>query len=355
MVQRKNQHFVPQFYFRQFTDQERINAYHIESSNTYNELIKNVCSRDYFYSENTDIEKALSGIEGRWAKVIRKVEQDESFQNLDDEEFAFFDWFFLFQGLRTRKMKESLQNMTDNFVANIFSGEVVPDIPNARNIGEMFENGELTVKDHKLQLLSLLNSLPMTGLLSDLHCTLIRNNTDQDFIFGDHPVIRYNSAFAYINENGVCGYQSRGLQIICPISPTLTVMYFDPVVYRVIHSESQELIEATERDVHELNKLQTLKANNNLYLTEDPDIGQIQDYVDEVNKYRQEDKVVMKKESSGEGIELIHGYRRIPNYKPEFSFLKWASTTPYYAPRSPEILSSVRNLRSDMNKDFGLE
>ena len=71
----KNQHYVPQFYQRYFSiDNKNIGAYVIScGKNILSAPIKTQSSGDYFYSENMEIEHALGGMEGLAKGVIDKI------------------------------------------------------------------------------------------------------------------------------------------------------------------------------------------------------------------------------------------------------------------------------------------
>jgi hypothetical protein len=354
MSEYKNQHFVPQFYFRQFTEGERINLHNIGASINASEPIKNVCSRDYFYSENTDIEKSFSKIEGKWAEIIGEVEQQKSLKTLSEQDRLFFRWFILFQELRTRKKTEELQEMVDDLAASVFENVNPPDMPEDKSIGEMFEQGEVTIENHKTQLQALYKSFSRILLLNDLEYVFVRNRTDENFIFSDHPVIFHNSAYCSIDYKGVCGYQSRGLQIFCPISPDLAVIYYDPITYRVKRDEDN-IVEADIRDVKDLNRLQALKADNNLFFTDGFDAGLAEEYVSEMSNHRDDEGVTVKKYSTAnkkENSEIIHHYRSIADFSPEFSFMIAMDKFPFYAPRSIELLEKSRQLDDWAEEDL---
>ena len=346
MPERKNQHFVPQFYFRQFTDDERIRLHNIEGSITTSEPIKNVCSRDYFYSKNTDIEEAFGKCEGKWADIIREVSEDETLSNLSDEDYLFFRWFLLFQELRTRKKMEEFQEVVDDLAASVYEGFSPPDLPGDKSIGEMFKQGEVKIENHNMQLRSLYKSLSRIIMFNDLKHVFIRNSTEEDFIFSDHPVFFHNYAYCSIDHRGICGYQSRGMQVFCPLSPEIAVIFYDRVTYRVRRDEGN-IVEASLEDVKNLNRLQALKADNNLFLTDDFDEEKAEKYLAEMSEYREKEGFTINKHPSthkGRRSELIHFYRNIADFEPQFSFMLSLDKFPFYAPRSNDLIEKSRQL-----------
>ncbi|HEX2983013.1 MAG TPA: DUF4238 domain-containing protein, partial [Ignavibacteriales bacterium] len=62
MAERKNQHFVPQFYLRNFSENKKSLCDYNLSNNKYikNASIKDMASQNYFYGKDENIEKLLS-------------------------------------------------------------------------------------------------------------------------------------------------------------------------------------------------------------------------------------------------------------------------------------------------------
>ena len=70
----KNQHYVPQFYFRLFsTDGKMIEVYNLKRSAGFTSPIRHVCSKPYYYSKNAEMEKTLTQLENRQADAVRSV------------------------------------------------------------------------------------------------------------------------------------------------------------------------------------------------------------------------------------------------------------------------------------------
>lgn len=51
------------------------------------------------------------------------------------------------------------------------------------------------------------------------------------FIFGDAPVVFYNSYYRNVTARGVLGLQSPGLQIFFPLDSTTLLLLMDDKVY----------------------------------------------------------------------------------------------------------------------------
>ncbi len=77
MASNKNQHFVPRCYLRPFSinsDNKEINLYNIDRKRFIERApIKHQCSKNYFYGDDSRLEKALQFTEGTYASVLRDV------------------------------------------------------------------------------------------------------------------------------------------------------------------------------------------------------------------------------------------------------------------------------------------
>ena len=88
MPTQKNQHFVPQFYQRFFSsDNKAIASYLIKDNRIVTSPIKNTASKDYMYSINgkeedgADFEQILSLLESRIAETFNYIVANNSVQN----------------------------------------------------------------------------------------------------------------------------------------------------------------------------------------------------------------------------------------------------------------------------------
>jgi hypothetical protein len=75
--------------------------------------------------------------------------------------------------------------------------------------------------------------LAMYPLIDDLDSTLFLNDTDEDFLTSDHPVVLCNSLPASHASGRRTGFSSRGLTIVYPISPRDLLLLSDAEVYKV--------------------------------------------------------------------------------------------------------------------------
>jgi hypothetical protein len=102
-------------------------------------------------------------------------------------------------------------------------------------------------------------------IVSDLDFKLLRNKTGIPFWTSDNPAVLYNQFLEKKRpESNNTGLVSKGLQIFCPISPNYYLFFYDKGTYKV-GLEKIRIIQVTENDVRQLNKLQFISANEKLY------------------------------------------------------------------------------------------
>jgi len=91
----KNQHYVPQFYLRYFSvDKKNVGAYILKSGkNIPSAPIKGQASRDYFYSDNMEMEKVEGIAIEEKKELTANVHSVESFGNVDGPGIRYVVFF----------------------------------------------------------------------------------------------------------------------------------------------------------------------------------------------------------------------------------------------------------------------
>jgi hypothetical protein len=96
-------------------------------------------------------------------------------------------------------------------------------------------------------------SLPFT---IDLHYKLLLNESPIQFIFSDHPVVKYNQFMERRNVAlGCVGFASKGLELFLPISPNVMLIFYDADSYRVGRWNDANIIKVDAAEVDLLNIL----------------------------------------------------------------------------------------------------
>ena len=196
MADNKNQHYVPQAYFRLFSKNgTHIEAYNLKRKQRYTSGIKNMCSKDYFYSKDIKIEQVLSGLEGNQDGVMRSIVFSETIPK-DPREYLTLLSFICIQHSRTVSAKLRADEGMD-----LLSDEIVE--------GLLGKDADVKIVHPALHMLKMKTALQSAPLLSDLIPCIIVNKTSKNFIFSDNPVVFHNTSLNKMNF-GALGLQSPG-------------------------------------------------------------------------------------------------------------------------------------------------
>lgn len=281
MSKPRKQHFVPQFYLRNFSLDENkigISSYNHKTDKFFIDVpIKSQAYKNFIYGEDGLIEKDLSLFEAKIAQLIsdpiHKINPPSTL-----EDFNLLKEFVLIQHSRTAKAgAEALAAINTSFNA----------------IRPFLKEKDQLLKDvhisHKYpSLLSLYQALDHSYLMGHLAMKSIVNMSTLSFITSDNPIVTYNT---WMEQQGYyaggTALAAKGLQIFVPIAPRLTYCFYDPYIYQFGDPDKGFIETTSETDVHQLNALQCLFSESQLFFCEKILSGQyIKDLVKESNQIR---------------------------------------------------------------------
>lgn len=230
MAQGKNQHFVPQFYFKKFSKYgNNICLFNLNNNKFVNlASIKGQCSKNYFYSKDKMVETEFSKLESGGNGLISRIIKNQNISCLNKEEKQNLKDYILFQHGRTKYARDAEEE-----TANAMFDMLKPDfLRYAKKEGIKITKekvNDLKIKSNSKT--SLLVSMTSGSLLHDLDMILLENKTSMDFIFSDNPVVFFNSFFNEKTWQGTQGIASTGLQIYFPLNSKFALFIFDPNFY----------------------------------------------------------------------------------------------------------------------------
>jgi hypothetical protein len=265
---KKNQHYIPKFYLRNFSYQnndKQIGLYNLNTEFFYSTAsLKHQGSRNFFYGIDGKIEDALSHIEPRFASLLKKIIQLQNLPKANTLEQLDLLFFVGVTDLRNPVRIENTQNIWEEMKRKM------------KEISPNNQDGLPKISHEKAVELSLSNIRSAAELMLDLSYKLLINETHKPFISSDFPVVKYNQ---YQESNNAimskCGYASLGLQIFIPISPRLLLVLYDPSVYKVGNKKDSCFVVNNENDVSQFNILQFINCIENVYFNEQADIAYI--------------------------------------------------------------------------------
>jgi hypothetical protein len=273
MVNYKNQHYVPEFYFSFFSkDHISIEMYNTRSSEIKRKGYKKLCAESYFYASTPEYELGIHGIENKFFEIIRKIIDGNC---IDDKEYIYLLLFVSLQSSRTKREKLRSEYYMDKFIK--------ANIRDKYSKGELWQKGvsynvfnqldTFTIKgigpgsSSTSHMLSMYLSLLGVNLLFDLHPVLLMNYTSKDFIFSDNPIVIYNKYFLNKRRYAATGFASHGLQIFCPLNPRMMLVLYDDNFYN-FNEEHNKIIINSDSDVESLNSLQIFNCDENIFFSD---------------------------------------------------------------------------------------
>lgn len=303
----QNQHYVPQFYLRNFSeDDKNINIINLGRLEYFNGPISKQCAKPNFYSENKEIETAFSKLEDKVAIVIKKIIDNKSFL-INIQEYTELISFILWQSGRTNKAgQDTLKGINDIF------DYLKPDLATMKEAKELgltldsFNKVKISFKKPALE--TSYRALSSTPLLFDMQLVILINESKVEFITSDSPTVLFNTYFNGKSKGGQTGYANKGLQIFLPIAPHCMVLLYDPNYYTIPFKENLTYVIKKNKDVRRLNGLQVVFGFNNIYFRNYKHSDIIQQFHD--LRHEREEKTFIESlgtRPEGKGTaELIH-------------------------------------------------
>ena len=268
MLKKKNQHFVPQFLLRNFSDGgKHINLLLKATGGVIeNARIKTQCSKDYFYG-NDKIENYLSLLESEFAPLIHiidKITCADEFSNFLQDSVFYTNLLraIVLQKSRTEVEAEKFQSFS---AFTIMEGAKIA-IANDSKLKEnahLLNDARIDVDQSYAAQWQLWMNRSNSIIISDLTPFLLNNSTSFPFVIGDAPVVFYNLFAYHVKNIGVTAYASNGLMVFFPISPHKMIMLIDSNKYNI--SATGNFIDLRDYDVNNLNKLQLCNSLNSIY------------------------------------------------------------------------------------------
>lgn len=354
MAKHRKQHYVPQFYFRLFSeDKHNIHIFNLRKTQTFTGPFKKCAAENYFYSNETKLEESYSGLESKLSETIKKLLQS-SLSNLTEDEYFLLLMFVLFQHTRTKREQVLVKEFTEKFVEG-----VVKPMFLASKIFKESGLSKSTVDELKItypadHLNVILNGLLGVPLIHDLTPVILQNKTKKDFIFSDAPVVFYNMLLKSEKDYGTIGLQNIGLQIFCPLNKDTMLMLYDAGVYE-IQVEEGFLQITKEVDVDAINGLQFFNCEENVFFSDmkrKPDISDLHAKLAPIKKQEfmlMEEKAV---KPGGKLVESLHAYTRQFDYDMELSFVKISNDTFDRTARDPELINQYNDFTKELMREL---
>lgn len=256
MVEKNNHHFVPQFYLKKFSNNNKSVGMYLFRDNKYivHGSIKDNAYRKHLYGEDTEIEDALATYEGKWQSIISNIIQTKSI-NMSEEDYYLLLSFILVSEARTAMVADH-NNKEINVLADIACKM------------KHNKNNPIDIEYEIPNLVPMQIAIEATPILLDLDAVLIINESNRGFITSDNPVVRYNQFFIHRNYFLNHGLGHMGIQIFLPLNPEICLCIYDSVMYSNVTDSVIKIKSGSQ--INELNKLflqnayETIFFNNSM-------------------------------------------------------------------------------------------
>ena len=315
MPNNKNQHFVPQFYLRNFSsDRKSISSFLIEAERMIPRVsIKDQCSRDYFYPD-LEYEHDLGRFEEQCRQIINEIVlgRKVSFTRSD---LFWLRAFTILQRSRTRHeasiVKDSFQDFRDYMRSQRMGDDLKREI-----------EGYVNSEKNTVALLAS-NLGPGIIMTSDISCKILKFVGEGAFLTSDDPVFMYNT---FLESRGKMNYglSAMGLILFLPLSDRYAVILYDGGIYKVGQKKKQVVEFDSPSDLYWMNMLTILNADKVVFFKQDTQNQQhLTDLVRRAKSTGQSKEMKLESLEAVDGrSELIHMYAENFYIGAGFSFVK---------------------------------
>lgn len=288
-TKKKNQHYIPKFYLRNFSyqgNEKQIGIFNLKSEFYYKTAkLKTQGSKNFFYGYDGEIEDGLSEIEGILATSTRKIIETMRLPNKNSKDHIDLLVFVALTHLRNPVAINSFKGSMEGVKKRLL--ELAPNTDTEKFVPEMGH-------DEIIQM-SLGNLKTILPIISDLDYKLLVNKTSIPFISSDFPIVKYNQFLEIKKWTGVkTGYGALGLQIIIPLNPKLCIIFYDSGIYKVGFKKRRQIDIINKIDIDQINLLQFVNCFETIFFNEDVSEHYIRQLFSTSKKYKRANQTTSK-------------------------------------------------------------
>lgn len=261
MPDHKNQHFVPRAHLKPFSIDGRGKAIHLHriaaGEPVFGAPVRSQCARPYLYGVDGELERILSGTEGLYAKVVRRLSLSDA--RVSDEDRDVLRYFTLLQSLRTAEQIGRVFAQAHVMAAHFKRAHELHGASWNDEDNPTFEGAMQT-------LIGAFQDQLRKRAVDDMKVVVLRNATERDFVTSDDPAVTTNRWLLQRKGMRAFGTNSAGLVMILPLGPRLLSLCYDPAVYTVSASGGRGFVDLPRlEDVLAFNQQQFMRAAEVIY------------------------------------------------------------------------------------------
>lgn len=340
MAEHKKQHYVPQFYLKNFSghpEKKFINIFHIASEKHIpSAKIQDQAQKDYFYSNELIFEKALSDIESLVAGLIQEIFQKKDVPRYLSPEHHALLAFSIFQHYRTLYAADSIDEHVDKLIKIFFR-----DHP---EFGNQLDSFNIRMTEPARFVLSVAASI--IPLAYDLRMKLLINETSEGFIASDNPCVMINP-FLRVKKShgGKHGIANKGLMILLPLSPEYALIIYDDYRYKIGGRKMKPVIVRDPKDIAQVNSILYLNSHKSIYYKDNRAKCTVDRLHEQYHSLRRNKKVIVNEYAAKErNSTLIHSYAEEVR----------ASFSPSFLKLTPMAMTDVVRNHAEQVRDYYL-
>lgn len=254
-------HYVPQFYLKNFSGNNSIGRYNFGRKEFVDEVaIKDTAGRNFLYGKNSDLEDWFQNLEGIWATIIRNILLYEKFP-MDSVEYTYLIMFVYLSDVRVAEIADEFKRTNLEEGKNV--ARILADQGKIEISDEFIENLDVQIDRPNLPYIQGMKKI--IPIISDLCPLIIVNESGLGFITSDVPVVKYNQWFLERGYRHPFGFGHMGCQCFVPLSAKICFCLFDDIVYKNQFGNKGRIRLYDEKDVEELNRLFMLNSYAEIY------------------------------------------------------------------------------------------
>lgn len=254
-------HYVPQFYLRNFSGNNSIGVYNFDIKKFIDEAaIRNNAGRDFLYGHDTDLENWFQNLEGKWATVINKILQNNKIPK-DSTEYTYLLMFIYLSDARVAEQADAFKQHKLEKGKAFAKMMVEQGKTNLSN--EDIDNLDVNIERPNLVYIKGMEKI--INVMSDLCPLIIVNESDIGFITSDVPVAKYNQWFLERKYKHPYGFGHIGFQCFVPLCSRICLCLYDDIVYRNLLGNKDRIRLYSKTNVEALNKLFLHNAYKEIY------------------------------------------------------------------------------------------
>lgn len=219
---RVRQHYIPQFYLKQFS--QKLYCYDKKNESKFSSDPSNLAVKTDFYGGEyqglDSLETIFSKIENIHSLAMKKLIEEKNYYALSPDDKLSICEFFSLQYLRTESQRLEIKQLYEEMI-NLVAKDI---IPKNLKVG-LSEFGEIQnhlniIKDYQ----------NFAKIFFNMKFITYENHTPIPFWTSDDPITKQNEYD--IHAMGNLGITNSGIEIHLPISPTLSIWAVDPILFR---------------------------------------------------------------------------------------------------------------------------